>query len=84
VATYTRLESPSLEPRFAAGRRSAASGAPRSRWETVLASGFVDERRRSAAVADAPAAGVRPTPSRHASSACVAPGGSTARRAKPA
>ena len=71
MATYTRLESPLLEPRFAAGRRPAV-GEPRSRWETVLASGFVDERRRSAAVADAPAAGAGFRPSRHASSACVA------------
>jgi hypothetical protein len=52
VATYTRLDSPdtSREPRFAAGRRPAVADEPRrSRWETVLASGFVDERRASSA-----------------------------------
>jgi hypothetical protein len=69
VATYTRLESPSLEPPATAWRRPAVAGEPRrSRWETVLASGFVDERRRSAAPDD----GVRPTRSRHATSGCVA------------
>jgi hypothetical protein len=51
VATYTRLESPDTppEPRFAVGRRPAVAGEPRSRWETVLASGFVDERHASSA-----------------------------------
>jgi hypothetical protein len=79
VATYTRLESPDTppEPRVAAGRRPAVAGQPRrSRWEAVLASGFVDERYRSvsrtATQPAAPAAGMRSTPSGHASTGCVA------------
>ena len=69
MATYTRLETPSLEPAATVRRRPAVAGEPRrSRWETVLASGFVDERRRSAAPDD----GVRRTRSRQAASGCVA------------
>lgn len=52
MATYTRWESPDTppEPRFAVGRQPAVPGEPRrSRWETVLASGFVDERHASSA-----------------------------------
>jgi hypothetical protein len=61
VATYTRIQSPGLpaasglrtaEP---VGDRDAGRVPGRSRWATVLASGFVEERRRAGRAGDAAA-----------------------------